>query len=131
MWQAVDDWKDVYSNSTLKAEVTSSRLILRDRRSGFPSADYTYEGLARTIYLAADGVHSDSFLLEYASAQHPDESFTLEDVQKHLRAFVERELMLQEDNLYLSLALLPLDQSVEVAPPSPENVARMVVSQAG
>jgi hypothetical protein len=132
MWRAVDDWKNVYSSSSLKAEVTSSRLILRDRRAGFPAADYRYEGLARTIYLAADGVHSDSFLLEYASARYPDESFTLEDIQKILCAFVERELMLQEDNLYLSLALLPLDQSVEVtAPPPPENVARVAVSQAG
>src|SRR6266700_3882955 len=131
-WTAVGDWKNVYSSSSLKAEATSSSLVLRDRRAGFPAADYRYEGLKRTIYLAADGVHSDSFLLEYASAQHPEESFTLEDVRKVLRHFVEHELMLQEDNLYLSLALLPLDQSVEVMPPpSLENAARVAVSPQG
>jgi hypothetical protein len=31
---------------------------------------------------------------------------------------VEGDLMLQEDNSYLSLALLPLDQSVEIMPSS-------------
>jgi ribosomal peptide maturation radical SAM protein 1 len=131
MWTAVENWKNVSSSSSLKAEVTASSLVLRDRRAGFPAADYRYEGLMRTIYLAADGVHSDSFLLEYASAQHPEEFFTLEDVRKALRHFVEHELMLREDNLYLSLALLPLDQSVEVMPPSLENAASVAVSLEG
>jgi hypothetical protein len=114
----VGEWKNIYSSSSLQAEVTDSALIIRDRRAGYPAADYLYEGLARTLYLAADGVHSDSFLLEYAALQHPDQSFTLGDIHKVLRVFVEGDLMLQEDNLYLSLALLPLDRSVEIMPPS-------------
>jgi hypothetical protein len=118
VWSAVGEWKNVYSSSSLQAEVTDSALIIRDRRAGFPAVDYHYEGLARTLYLAADGVHSDSFLLEYAALQHPDQSFTLEDIHKVLRGFVEGDLMLQEDNLYLSLALLPLDHSAEIMPPS-------------
>src|SRR5690349_20618754 len=116
MWNRVEDWKKVYSGSNLKAEVTPSSVLIRDRRADFPAADYRYEGLARTLYLAADGVHSDSFLLEYAKAHYPDQSFTIEDVHGVLRGFVKRDLMLQEDNLYLSLALLPLDQSVEIMP---------------
>jgi ribosomal peptide maturation radical SAM protein 1 len=118
VWSAVGEWKNVYSSSSLQAEVTDSALIIRDRRAGYPAADYLYEGLARTLYLAADGVHSDSFLLEYAALQYPDQSFTLEDIHKVLRVFVEGDLMLQEDNSYLSLALLPLDQSVEIMPSS-------------
>ena len=116
VWSSVGEWKNVYSSSSLQAEVTDSALIIRDRRAGFPAVDYRYEGLARTLYLAADGAHSDSFLLEYAALQHPDQSFTLEDIHKVLRGFVEGGLMLQEDNLYLSLALLPLDRSVEIMP---------------
>jgi ribosomal peptide maturation radical SAM protein 1 len=131
MWRAVDDWKNIHSGSSLTAEVSSSALIIRDRRAGFPAADYHYEGLARTLYLAADGVHSDSFLLEYAASQHPDQSFTPEGVRKVLRELVERDLMLQEDNQYLSLALLPLDQSVEVMPPPrSENAAYVTASRA-
>lgn len=129
MWGEVDEWKNVHSGSSLTAEVTPSTLILRDRRAGFPAADYRYEGLARTLYLAADGVHSDSYLLEYAASQHPDRSFSLEDIRRVLQTFVDRELMLQEDNQYLSLALLPLDQSVEIMPPPPPaRVAQTAVS---
>jgi hypothetical protein len=129
MWYRVEDWKKAYSSSSLKAEVTPSSLLIRDRRAGFPAADYHYKGLARTLYLAADGVHSDSFLLEHATAQYPDQSFTMEDIHTVLRGFVKHDLMLQEDNLYLSLALLPLDQSVEIMP-SPRAEARVAASWA-
>jgi ribosomal peptide maturation radical SAM protein 1 len=125
VWSSVAEWKNVYSGSSLRAEVTDSELIIRDRRAGFAAVDYRYEGLARTLYLAADGVHSDSFLLEYAASQYPDQSFTLEDIHQVLRSFMERDLMLQEDNLYLSLALLPLDRSVEIMPlPRSANASR-------
>jgi len=131
MWRLVDDWKNVNAGSSLVAEVNSTEIILHDRRAGFPATDYRYEGLARTLYLAADEVHADSFLLEHAASQHPDQSFTLEDIHRVLREFLERGLMLQEDNLYLSLALLPFDQSVEVMPlPRPESVGAAAVSQA-
>jgi ribosomal peptide maturation radical SAM protein 1 len=130
MWRSVDEWKNIHSSSSLAAEVTPTALVLHDRREGFPAADYRYSGLARALYLAADGVHSDSFLLEYAASQFPDQSFTLEDIHKVLRGFVERDLMLQEDNLYLSLALLPLEESVEVMPPHrPEAASTVAVSR--
>jgi hypothetical protein len=130
MWRSVDEWKNIHSSSSLAAEVTPTALVLHDRREGFPTADYRYSGLARAIYLAADGVHSDSFLLEFAASQFPDQSFTLEDIHKVLRGFVERDLMLQEDNLYLSLALLPLEESVEVTPPHrPEAASTVAVSR--
>ena len=117
VWSSVAEWKNVHSSSSLQTEVRDSELIIRDRRAGFPATDYRYQGLARTLYLAADGVHSDSFLLEHAASQYPDQSFIREDIQKVLRDFVQRDLMLQEDNLYLSLALLPLDHSAEITPP--------------
>jgi ribosomal peptide maturation radical SAM protein 1 len=116
VWSSVTEWKKLHPESSLQAEVTDTALIIRDRRAGFAPVDYRYEGLARTLYLAADGVHSDSHLLEYAASQYPDQSFAMEDIHEVLRAFVERDLMLQEDNLYLSLALLPLDRSVEIMP---------------
>lgn len=129
MWHCVENWKKVHSSSSLRSEVNASALIIRDRRAGFPAADYRYEGLARTLYLAADGVHSDSFLLECAASQYPDQSFTLEDIHKVLRVFLEHDLMLREDNLYLSLALLPLTQSIEIMPPRYEHASRVTGSQ--
>ncbi len=107
----------MHDNSSLKAEVTPSSLIIHERRAGYSPADYCFEGLAREIYLATDGVHSDSGVFETVAARHPEETITVDKVRKILGDFVERELMLQEGNSYLCLAVLPLDyESLEVIP---------------
>lgn len=71
MWKAVDEWRNVHEQSTLTAEIAPSSLTLQGRRVGYPPVDYTYEGLARDLYLALDGVHSDSFLMDFISAKYP------------------------------------------------------------
>jgi ribosomal peptide maturation radical SAM protein 1 len=116
MWKAVDEWRNVYSRNTLVAEVKPESLILRDRRVGFPAADYTYEGLARDLYLALDGVHSDTFLVDYANKKYPDAGYTMDDIQRILNEFMEHDLVLREENLYFALALLPLDRMTDEAP---------------
>jgi hypothetical protein len=116
MWKAVDEWRNVHKQSTLTAEITPSSLTLQDRRAGYPHADYTYEGLARDLYLALDGVHSDSFLMDFISAKYPDAGYTRGDIKVVLDEFVERDLVLREENLYFALAILPLDQMNDDAP---------------
>lgn len=108
MWASVDHWKRIHAQSTMSAEVTSSSLIIRDRRFGYPEADYHYDGLARHIYLAADSVHTESALLESVLGHAADDPAETERVHEILEEFVARDLMLKEDNFYLSLALLPL-----------------------
>ena len=114
MWKAVDNWKAAHRTSSLTAEVTPSTVKLRDNRIGYPRADYVYDGLARDIYLALDGVHSDSYLLDSLRAHHPDA--TLDEVHRILNEFVNHDLVLREDNLYLALALLPPDHLSEDMP---------------
>ncbi len=108
MWGSVGNWKQVHETSSLTADVTPSTLTIHDRRFGYTACDYQFDGLARDIYLAADGVHSESSLLETVLEHHPEKSTKAEEARSILREFVSRDLMLQEDNFYLSLALLPL-----------------------
>ncbi len=115
-WAAVAEWQRVHDTSTLKAEVTSSSLIIHERRAGYAPTDYSFEGLMRDVYLAADGVHSDSVIWTSIADSHPEESITIERVREILGEFVSRDLMLEEGNLYLALAILPLDTSVEMLP---------------
>lgn len=123
-WAAVAEWQRVHDTSTLKAEVTSSSLIIHERRAGYAPTDYSFEGLMRDVYLAADGVHSDSVIWSSLAENHPEETITLERVREILGEFVSRELMLEEGNLYLALAILPLDTSVEILPqPAPNLVS--------
>jgi len=116
-WGAVAEWQRLHDNSSLRAEVTPSSLIIHERRAGYAPANYCFEGLARDIYLAADGVHSDSAVLESVAGRHPEEAVTIEKVRKILGEFVARDLMLQEGNSYLSLAVLPLDYESLAMPP--------------
>jgi ribosomal peptide maturation radical SAM protein 1 len=116
-WEATAEWQRVHDNSSLNARVTPSLLIIYERRAGYAPADYCYEGLAKDVYLAADGVHSDSAVFESVAACQPEGSVTVEEVRKILADFVARDLMLQEGNLYLSLAVLPLESaSIEMPP---------------
>jgi hypothetical protein len=108
MWNSVGEWKRVYEQSSLVAEVTSSRLTIHDRRHGYPEADYHYEGLARDIYLAGDAVHSESSLIESVLGRDSHNPAAIAEAKEILREFLDRDLMLKEDNFYLSLALLPL-----------------------
>jgi ribosomal peptide maturation radical SAM protein 1 len=108
-WKAVAEWQRVHDASTLQAEVTSSSLIIHERRASYTPTDYCFEGLMRDIYLAADGVHSNSVIWASVAGSHPDESVTIEKVREILGEFVSHDLMLEEGNLYLALAILPLN----------------------
>jgi len=51
------------------------------------------------------------------AGRHPEETITMEKVRRILADFVERDLMLQEGNSYLCLAVLPLNyEDLEVLP---------------
>ncbi|HET9183504.1 MAG TPA: RiPP maturation radical SAM C-methyltransferase [Candidatus Angelobacter sp.] len=124
MWSSVGDWKRVHAQSTMIAEVTSSSLTIHDRRFGYPEADYRYDGLARQIYLAADSVHTESALLESVLGHAADDPAESERVHEVLQEFVSRDLMLKEDNFYLSLAVLPL-RATGMEVPQPQLAASL------
>ena len=115
-WEAVAQWQRVHDQSTLNAELTETSLIIHERRVSYTPTDYCYDGLARDIYLAADGVHSDVVILEAVAGRYPE--VTIENVRKILSEFVALDLMLQEENLYLRLAILPIHETeIEMPPP--------------
>lgn len=116
MWKTVDEWRRNHPQSKLTAEVTAAEIVIHENRIGHKPARYAYSGIARDIYLALDGVHSDSFLLERLHARYPGQHYTMENVHAVLQDFIEKDLVLREDNVYLALALLPLDQMHDEAP---------------
>lgn len=124
MWRSVDHWKQVHGQSTLTARVTASSLVIHDRRFGYPEADYHYDGLARQIYLAADAVHTESALVESVLGHAADDAAEAARVHEILEDFVARDLMLKEDNFYLSLALLPL-RATGMESPEPQLAATL------
>jgi ribosomal peptide maturation radical SAM protein 1 len=116
MWKAIDQWKLIHKQSSLIAEVEPGSLIVHDRRAGRVSQDYVFKGVARDIYLALDSVHTDSHLLKMLQEKYPDRWFATKQVHKILDDFERYDLVLREDNLYLALALFPLDLISEETP---------------
>jgi len=115
-WEAVAQWQRVHDHSSLNAELTETSLIIHERRVDYTPTDYRYDGLERDIYLAADGVHSDVVIFEAVAGRYPE--VTIEKVRKILSEFVALDLMLQEENLYLRLAILPIHETeIEMPPP--------------
>jgi len=123
MWKAIDEWKRIHKESTLTAELDSGSLLVHDRRAGRAPCDYVFDDVARDIYLALDGVHTDSHLLRTLQEKYPRRPLTMGRVHEILNGFEERDLVLREDNLFLALALLPLDIMCDESPEPVEKPA--------
>jgi hypothetical protein len=67
-------------------------------------------------------------VFESVAAYRPEGLVTVEEVRKILADFVARDLMLQEGNLYLSLAVLPLDSAGIEMPPQRAEVGLSAVA---
>jgi hypothetical protein len=126
MWAAVDEWRLAEPQSSLTCTAGANWLRITDRRAGYAAAEYEFDGLARYLYLALDGVHSDAKLLDLARAKYPADNVTSEDVRRILDEFLAHDLILREDNLYLALALFPSESYSDDRPAIPERVAQPV-----
>lgn len=123
MWKAIDEWKRIHKQSTLTAELESGSLLIHDRRAGRAPSDYVFDDVARDIYLALDGVHTDVHLLKTLQEKYRRRSLTIGQIHEILNGFEQRDLVLREDNLFLALALLPLDLMCDEAPEPVEKTA--------
>jgi ribosomal peptide maturation radical SAM protein 1 len=123
MWKAIDEWKLVHPQSTMMAELEAGSLTIHDKRTGHVAKDYVYEDMARDIYLALDGVHTDSYLLKMLQNKYPRRSIAVKHVHEILDDFERCDLVLREENLYLALALLPLDLMSDETPEPVEQPA--------
>jgi ribosomal peptide maturation radical SAM protein 1 len=105
-WLAVEQWQRHHREGSLTARVDSGVLAIVDSRPGHAPAEYRFTGPSRDVYLAADAAQSTGRLLQSVRLQHGD-FFSAADLDRILTEFMERDLMVREDDLYLSIALLP------------------------
>lgn len=105
-WNSVDDWRRVHPLGTLTARVEDDSIKVVDTRGGRAPETTLYSGVAREVYLAAASVRGVAHLLACAQ-KRAGPGFRAEDLAPILGEFVDRDLMLRENDLYLSLALMP------------------------
>lgn len=106
-WLDILEWKRNYRKGSLIGIVSPKFLLILDTRPNRPAAQYLYTGLEREIYLAADSARSVAHILTSLKTNRLDVELEELEVQVALDQFVEHDLMLREDDLYLRLALIP------------------------
>jgi hypothetical protein len=79
-------------------------LVIRDRRPGLESADYTLDEVEAHIYLACDDGATPAAACEAARAAGSTD-LSVNEVRDFLDGLVESRLVHREDGRYLSLAL--------------------------
>lgn len=90
-------------------------IVGYDRRPGFESADYRFEGVTAKIYLGCDSGATPNALHAALVAEGYD-TFSIEELEEYLNGLVDSRLMYREGNQFLSLA---------VAWPGAQNEPRM------
>jgi len=125
-WLAVEQWQRDHTAGSLTGRLESGILEIADTRPGRTPADYSFTGLRRDVYLAADAAVSPARLLQTVRRKHSD-SLSVGELQIILDEFLDLDLMVREDDLYLAIALLPYEANpVESAvPPDLVTIGRI------
>jgi ribosomal peptide maturation radical SAM protein 1 len=79
-------------------------IIVFDRRPGFDSAEYRFDGAAAKIYLGCDS-GATANALHSALLADGDGTFSVEEIEEYLNELVKSRLMYREGDLFLSLAI--------------------------
>jgi len=105
----IEEWRRSYPTSLLHAVVLDGVVYLWDRRPIATQHVTRLTGLERALYLACDAAQPLSavraIVAEHLGPMSDEESRAL------LRPFLDRQVMLAEDNHYLSLAVLLTDRA--------------------
>lgn len=110
-WQACEEWKRRHATSLLMGVGSEDFLLILDTRVNAQAPQYLLQGSKRWIYEGAAAICSPETLLGRLRALHPQKTWALAEVQEALDEFTATGLVLQEDNLYLSLALMQDDKA--------------------
>jgi ribosomal peptide maturation radical SAM protein 1 len=120
-WKAVEGWQRDHTAGGLTGRLDSENLEISDTRPGRAPATYNLTGLRRDVYLAADAALSATRLLQTVRREHGD-SLSAGELQIILDEFLGLDLMVREDDLYLSIALLPYEAGQLESTVSPDLV---------
>ena len=123
-WAEAQEWKEQHGRSALSAIVGEDLLTIIDLRPDHPFRHYLFAGEERLAYLGLNSIQSIASLTEWLRKEAPWAQWDEPRVAQLVDAFVERDLVLREDDLFLALAVhVAADtgqdaDSLEIAAPS-------------
>ena len=104
-WREAQDWKQEHRHAALSAIVGTDLVTIIDLRPDHPVRPYILVGDDRLVYLGLDSIQSIASLTANLRGVAPDRAWDEETVAKTVQGFIQNDLVLQEDDLYLALAI--------------------------
>lgn len=104
MLKSVARWSHRDSFSVLYAIPGDQFLLIIDSRPNSEESRLMLSGVESRLYLFCDAIHSFKSIYKHATDAHP--AVTEQEVRAFLNRMVQKRLMLEEDDDYLSLAVL-------------------------
>jgi ribosomal peptide maturation radical SAM protein 1 len=103
---AVAEWMQPESSSVLYAVPGENMLVIYDSRPIAKETQYILTGLGKAIYLYCDCIHSRQAIVRHLADHGYNEALREQQVDLFLADMTKKGLMLEEDQSYLSLAVL-------------------------
>lgn len=104
--EAVERWRELKERAvgSLSYRRGPGFLLVQDRRPGFETADYRFDGVEAKIYLACDAGTTAAEICRQFVAEG-DNSIDAVEIENYLQELVEAKLMYREGKSFLSLAV--------------------------
>jgi len=120
--EAIEHWREVKVRAakSLSYRRGPGFLIVQDRRPGFETADYRFDGAEAKICLACDAGATAAEIYRQFVAEG-DDAIDVVEIENYLKKLVEARLMYREGKAFLSLAVavssarIPLPTQSQVA----------------
>ncbi|MGQ3685410.1 MAG: RiPP maturation radical SAM C-methyltransferase [Candidatus Loosdrechtia sp.] len=113
--KALDYWKACYANNeTLYTfETSPSTLLIKDTRSNAIVSQTVLESAQKDIYEYCDKIQNFSSIFSHIRERYSSYPVKARDIKDFLREMVNLNLMVNEENNYLSLAI-PSDEKTPI-----------------
>lgn len=114
--EAVVYWQECYANNeTLYSiETSPSALFIEDKRSNAMVSQTILESAQKDIYEYCDKIQNFSSIFSHIREKYSSYPVRARDIRDFLREMVDLNLMVNEDDNYLSLAI-PSDEKTPIA----------------
>jgi ribosomal peptide maturation radical SAM protein 1 len=131
--EAIERWRDlkVRAAGSLSYRRGPGFLLVQDRRPGFETADYRFDGAEAKIYVACDAGATAAEIHRQLVAEG-DHTIGVAEIENYLQELVESRLMYREGKSFLSLAVAVGRTRVPLAAETQEaNTSAMLARVSG
>ncbi len=113
LMEAVDFWRDCYNNGEglYSMEMDPANILIEDSRTNSKISQMILDDEQKAVYEYCNTVRSFPAILKFVRKEFPNDPVRARDVKDFLNEMVELDLMVSEEDKYLSLAISNQEES--------------------